>query len=214
MADGAFVLDRSRGRIIAGLLGLMAAGFVYERVATTVDHSRLAVYQLPPVAVATTIAAALVAELAVAAAVASARPLAAGVALATTVVLLTGLFLFPLLLLAAGGFVVLRRLVAGLPRRQAGLCVVAGVIAGLAGVVVWTVSSQPPLVRCLRGGGTESSDRAWWGGSSGGDSGGGTAYAGGGGQGWIVTGGTRYDYTCSAAGKLTAFRVTRPAGTG
>jgi len=214
MAD-MFVVDRSRGRILAGFVALMAAGFLYDRVTVTAQHSRLAVYQLPPVAVVSVACAALIAVAALAAAVLSARPWAAAITIVATVALLVGLFVFPLLLVAVGGGVLVARLISGLPAPQARLTIAAGIIAALAGVAVWTISSQPPRVRCLSGGGSEGSDRAWWGGSAGSNSsGGGTASADGVETGWEEIGGTRIAYTCSANGKLTSFRVTRAGGGG
>lgn len=190
-------------RAFALLVALAVAALSAWRLAVTLDHARLLVYQLPAVAVIAEVAAAGVAVLAAGALVVLPRPLVGLAAAVTTVLCLLGLLVFPPAGLLAGliGALAIRLLAgpAGLVRPS-----VAGALLAAGVLVVWVVSSQPPVVRCLQGG-VSSSDRAWWGGSSGGgDSGSGSVSPGGVAAGSISAGGRTFAYACQD-GRLLRF---------
>lgn len=193
------------GRALALLVALGMVALAAWRVALTVDHAHLAVYRLPPVAVATVLVAAAVGVVAAWALVGLSRPLVGLAVAVTTLLFLFGILVFPpagLLAALIGGLAI--RLLAGpgsLVRSS-----VAGALLAVGMLVVWVVSSQPPAVRCLRGG-SSSSDRAWWGGSSGGgDSGSGSVAPGGGSSGSFSSGGQTVVYACRD-GRLVSFSI-------
>jgi hypothetical protein len=193
--------------VVAGCITV----YVVTAVAITVAHARHPVYQLPDQAVATVLGAGLVTIPVAAVTVKLRRPGAALVVAITISLFMLGLLaIFSIGLLLLVGSVILllpvARLLRGASAAQAGTSVLTGALLGLGLVVVWVVSSQPPIVGCSSNGVSEST-RAWWGGSfSGTSSGRDTVDLNGAAHGTITTGGHTYTYSCTD-GQLDKFTV-------
>ncbi len=193
-------------RLAYGVLAGSVVALAGAMLLRTVRHASEPVYALPAVAVATvSIAAAMVAGGAVGMVLVRRSDLALLSGIATALLLFGALAILSvgILFLIAGTATV--RVLSGRLRANGdgAAAVTSGIVISVGLLLVVLVSSQPPLVECLRGGGVRTSSRSWWGGGP--SSGGATGRADGRTAIGTIRLGTRgYHYTCRD-GRLVAF---------